>query len=294
MPLERIDVTTADGRLLEGWADSEPGGVGLLQIPGTPAGALPWKPEAEAARAAKARYVTFSRPGYGDSTRRPGRSVADVAEDVRALALALGLERIHVVGHSGGGPHALACGALLPELVASVATIAGVAPWQAEGLDWLAGMGPENVSEFGAALAGEDALAAALGPMAAALAEITPDAVADALGGLISDVDRASLSGEYAEITAARFRWAVHQGLGGWIDDDLAFSRDWGFSLESIPCPVVIWQGGEDRMVPLAHGAWLAAHIPGAVAELHPREGHLSLAVARYDDIVADVVARGS
>lgn len=294
MPAERIGLTTTDGRLLEVWAEPGPGRVALLQIPGTPVGALPWEAEAAAAATAGVRYVTFSRPGYGTSTRQRGRSVADVADDVRQLAQALDLDRLHVVGHSGGGPYALACGALLPGLVASVATIAGVAPWGAEGLDWLAGMGPENISEFGAALAGEEALERELAPAGARLADVTADAVADALGGLISDVDRASLTGEYAEITAARFRWAVHAGLGGWIDDDLAFARAWGFPLDSIACPVVVWQGGQDLMVPFAHGTWLAAHIPGAVAELHPEEGHLSLAVARYGDIVADVVMRGS
>jgi pimeloyl-ACP methyl ester carboxylesterase len=220
--------------------------------------------------------------------------VADVAPDVRSLAGALGLERLHVVGHSGGGPHALACGALLPGLVASVATIAGVAPWGADGLDWLAGMAPENHDEFHAALAGETVLERHLEPWRETLAGINADGVAAALGELVSDVDRAALAGAYAESTAARFRCAVHVDAGGWIDDDLAFTRDWGFALTEIGCPVAIWQGAQDRMVPFAHGEWLAAHVPDAHARLYREEGHLSLAVARYTEIVADVVALGS
>ena len=164
MVAERVDLTTVDGRTLEVWAAPDTSRSGLLQIPGTPVGALPWEAEASAAGAAGVRYVTFSRPGYGTSTRLPGRSVAEVAADVRLIASALGIDRLHVVGHSGGGPHALACAALLPGLVASAAMIAGVAPWGAEGLDWLAGMAQENIEEFGAALAGEEALTTALAP----------------------------------------------------------------------------------------------------------------------------------
>ena len=105
---------------------------------------------------------------------------------------------------------------------------------------------------------------------------------------------RACLTGEFAEITAARFRWAVHAGAGGWIDDDLAFTHDWAFDLAAISCPVLVWQGSHDLMVPPAHGEWLAAHVPRAVPMLFPEEGHLSLAVGRYREIVADVVARGT
>jgi pimeloyl-ACP methyl ester carboxylesterase len=294
MVAERVDLTTEDGRTLEVWVASGTSRSGLLQIPGTPVGALPWEAEASAAAAAGVRYVTFSRPGYGTSTRLPGRSVADVAADVGLIAATLGIDRLHVVGHSGGGPHALACAALLPGLVASAATIGGVAPWGVEGLDWLAGMAEENVEEFGAALAGEEALTTALAPMVAGLADVTAEAVADELGGLVSDVDRACLTGNFAEITAARFRWAVHRGAGGWIDDDLAFTRDWGFDLSAISCPVIVWQGSQDLMVPPAHGEWLVAHVPRAVPRLFPEEGHLSLAVGRYAEIVADVVARGA
>ncbi len=236
MVAERVDLATADGRTLEVWAAPGASRSGLLQIPGTPVGALPWEAEAFAAAAAGVRYVTFSRPGYGASTRMPGRSVADVAADVRLIASTLGIDRLHVVGHSGGGPHALACAALLPGRATSAATIAGVAPWGVEGLDWLAGMAEENVEEFGAALAGEEALSAALAPMVAGLSGVTAKAVADELGGLVSEVDRACLTGDFAEITAARFRWAVHAGAGGWVDDDLAFIRDWGFDLSAIGC----------------------------------------------------------
>ena len=138
--------------------------------------------------------------------------MVDCASDVRAIAAALEVERLMVIGWSGGGPHALACAAELGGLVVSAATLAGVAPWGAEGLDWLAGMGPENIAEFGAALEGEAALERYLTPEADALRVVTGANVADALGGLVSEVDRASLTGEFADASAVTFREAVREG----------------------------------------------------------------------------------
>jgi pimeloyl-ACP methyl ester carboxylesterase len=288
----RREVTTA-GRTLEVWVT--PGASSaLLVLVGTPCAGLPYRPEVNAALAHGLGFVTYSRPGYASSTRQRGRSVADCVSDVRAIAEALEIPRLHVVGLSGGGPHALACAALLEGLVVSAATVGGVAPWGAEGLDWLAGMGPENIEEFTAAVEGEAALDRYLASQVEALRSVTAAEVADALGGLITDVDRASLTGEFAEHSAEIFREAVREGHWGWLDDDLAFARDWGFPLDTIETPVTVWQGGQDLMVPLAHGAWLAQHVRGARAELLPDEGHLSLGVGRFDDIVADLVARAA
>lgn len=293
MDAARHDVMTADRRTLEVWAT--PGrSSALLLIPGTPCAGVPYGPAVEAASTRGLRFVTYSRPGYASSTRQRGRSVADCVSDVRAIAHELEVDRLCVVGWSGGGPHALACAALLEGLVVSAATLAGVAPRAADGLDWLAGMGAENVAEFSAALQGEEALELYLTPEAEALRLVTGADVAHALGGLVTDVDRASLTGEFAELSARMFREAVREGYWGWLDDDLAFTRDWGFRLDTMQTPVTVWQGGQDLMVPFAHGRWLAEHVRGARAELLPNEGHLSLGVNRFDDIVADLVAAAS
>jgi pimeloyl-ACP methyl ester carboxylesterase len=235
--------------------------------------------------------VTFARPGYADSTRLPGRSVADIAPDIRALAGEIGLTRLYVLGWSGGGPHALASGALLPDLVGAVATIGGVAPFDAAGLDWFDGMAPENREEFGAASTSDAALEAFLERSAVGLRDVTGAEVADELGGLVPEVDRAALTGAFADHGAALFRDSVRTGIWGWFDDDLAFFRDWGFDLDAIRVPVTIWQGTEDRMVPFAHGRWLADHVPGARARLMEGEGHLSLAVSAFDRIMDELVA---
>ena len=152
-------------------------------------------------------------------------------------------------------------------------------------------MGRENHEEFGAALAGPTALVAYLEQEAEAFAGITGEQVAAALGDLVSPVDVAALTGEFAAYVAASFRQALANGIWGWFDDDLAFTRPWGFDLESISVPVVVWQGGQDRMVPFAHGRWLAAHLPGARAKLLPEEGHLSIAVDKFGESLGHLVA---
>jgi pimeloyl-ACP methyl ester carboxylesterase len=171
-------------------------------------------------------------------------------------------------------------------------SIAGVAPYRAKGLDFLAGMGQENVDEFGAAVQGEAALTAFLDSAAAALGAVTGADVAQALGGLVIAADQAVLTGEFADHVAASLRAGVSTGIAGWRDDDLAFAKDWGFSFdgETPAAPVAIWQGDQDKMVPFAHGQWLAANIPGAHAHLLPGEGHLSLTVSSLDRILADLL----
>jgi pimeloyl-ACP methyl ester carboxylesterase len=293
MPAEQRMVTTADGRRLVVRTAGADAPRALFLLTGTPSGSLVRRWFADVASARGLRLVLYQRPGYGDSTRAPGRSVADCAQDVTAVADALGVERAHVVGWSGGGPHALACAALLPGLVASAATLAGVAPIDAEGLDWYAGMGPENIEEFGLTLQGAEAVRPFLENHAATLRAVTPDEVAASLGGLISDVDRAALTGELAEYLAAEFRESIRTGTDGWLDDDLAFARDWGFDLADLAVPVTVWQGTEDLMVPFAHGEWLAANVGGAQARLLPGEGHISL-VERFDDIVDDLLERAA
>ena len=223
------------------------------------------------------QLVAYARPGYAGSARREGRSVADAAADTAAILDELGLDRFVTIGWSGGGPHALACAALLPDRCDAAASLAGVAPFDADGLDFLAGMGPENVEEFGAAARSPDELRAFLERFADELANISGEEIGQGLGGLVDDVDRRALTGEFAEAVAGMIRRALSTGIAGWFDDDLAFVKPWGFDLAQITVPVSIWQGAHDRMVPFAHGEWLAANVSGASAHLYDDEGHISL-----------------
>jgi pimeloyl-ACP methyl ester carboxylesterase len=250
-----------------------------------------YRPFAEAVAVRGLRLVSYSRPGYGGSSRHPGRAIADWAADTLAIVEQLGVGRFYTAGWSGGGPHALACAALLPDRVLACVTIAGVGPYGAPGLDFLEGMGRDNHEEFGAALAGPSKLQGYLERHAQVLAEVTGEQVAAALGDLVSPVDVGVITGDFAAYLATTFRRSVASGIWGWFDDDLAFTRPWGFDVDDVGVPVVVWQGGQDRMVPFAHGRWLATHVPGARARLLTEEGHLSIAVASFGGIVDDLLA---
>ena len=237
------------------------------------------------------QLVAYARPGYAGSARRVGRSVAETASDTAAILDELDIDRFVTIGWSGGGPHALACAALLPDRCDAAASLAGVAPFEGEGLDFMAGMGPENVEEFGAAARSREELERLLERFADGLAGITADEVAVSLGGLVDDVDRAALTGELADTMARMLRRALSNGVAVWLDDDLAFVKPWGFELSQITVPTSIWQGAHDRMVPFGHGEWLAAHVPGARAHLFDGEGHVSL-VQQLPRILDDLVSR--
>ncbi len=280
-----------DGRSLDVFLDGPENGTPLVYHYGTPAAGLPFGPFVETLAERGLRYVSFSRPGYGSSTRSPARIVADVVGDTVAVLDSIGAERCYVLGWSGGGPHALASAALLPERVIATATIGGIAPYPAEGLDWTSIMGAENIEEFGAALAGADELIPFMERAAPALRVVTPEQVGDAFGDLIDDVDRGSLTGPFAVWMADALHEALRIGYWGWFDDDMAFVRPWGFDLHAIQTPVFLWQGGHDRMVPFAHGEWLADHIPGARSRLFAEHGHLTLAVDSFPRIVDELLA---
>lgn len=290
MPTEQYVLTTPDGRPLEVLTAGPPGGLPVLFHNGTPGGLVAFQPMTDAAAERGLRTVMYARPGYGQSGPQPGRRVADTVADAARVLDHLGAEQFVTAGWSGGGPHALACAALLPGRCLAAASLAGVAPAQAAGLDWLAGMGPENVAEFGAAAQGEAALTAYLTPEADGLRQVTGEQVADALGGLVSAADRDVITADFADYLAAMFRAAVSTGIAGWRDDDVAFASDWGFPVEQAgQVPVAVWQGTEDLMVPPSHGAWLAGHIPGARPHLLPGQGHLTL-VRGYGTVLDDLL----
>ena len=288
-----IQVATPDGRSLDVYVAGPADGDVLIFHSGTPSVPLPYTPMVEQMASRGLRFVGFSRAGYGSSTRRPGRSVVDVVQDTAAVLDHLGAKEAYVVGWSGGGPHALACAALLPDRVHAAATIAGVAPYQAEGLDYLAGMGAENIEEFEAALAGPDQLIVFKERNWPIFRHVTGEAVAASFGDLIDHVDAGALTGQFAEYLATCFREALREGYWGWFDDDMAFIRPWGFDLHSILVPVHVWQGGHDRMVPFAHGQWCAANIPTAIPHLDEDDGHLRIVVEEMDDILDELIASG-
>jgi pimeloyl-ACP methyl ester carboxylesterase len=248
---------------------------------------LPFVPFAEAAATRGLRTVMYSRPGYGTSTSMPGRKIIDAAADTARIADTLGARTFRTIGWSGGGPHALACAALLHDRCLAAVTLAGVGPHGHEDLDFLADMGPENVDEFGAAEEGEEQLRAWMAEFGEPFRHVTGEQIAEAFGGLVPQVDVDVLEGGYADQMADEMRRALELGFDGWVDDDLAFTRPWGFDIGDIRVPVTVWQGDLDRMVPFAHGRWLAHHLHTATTRMVPGHGHISL-VTRYRDQILD------
>lgn len=283
-------VELGDGRILDIRVSGPADGLPLVFHHGTPGAATPVQALERAAHARGLRLVSTSRPGYGGSTRQPGRRVVDVADDTATVLDALGADRCLVAGWSGGGPHALACAARLTPVAAAL-VISGVAPYDAAGLDWLAGMGEQNELEFRAALAGEDRLRPLLEEMRDHLKTVTVNGIISSLQTLLPEVDRAVLTGEFGQDMADSFREALAPGVDGVLDDDLAFTKPWGFDLDEIDVPVSIWQGSLDLMVPYSHGQWLAAHVPGASAHLEPGEGHLSIGLGALDRMLDELIA---
>jgi pimeloyl-ACP methyl ester carboxylesterase len=290
MSADRTAVRMGDGRDLEVLRHGPPEAFPLVFQCGTPNAPDAFPQLFEAVDARGWQLVAPARPGYASSSRQEGRSVADAAGDVAATLDAFGLGRFAVLGWSGGGPHALACAALRPDRCQAAASLAGVAPFDAEGLDFLAGMGEENVEEFSRAARSRADLEAMVEQWGGAMATVTADQVAEMLGDLVDEVDSRALTGELAETMARMLRHALSSGIAGWVDDDLAFVKPWGFDLSAIAVPVSIWQGAHDRMVPFAHGEWLAAHIPGARVHLYSEHGHISLA-QQLPRILADLSA---
>lgn len=288
----KLSVPTPDGRVLEVLDTGLQDGLPLVYHHGTPSGAVPYPLLDRAAAERGLRVISYSRPGYGDSSPHPdltGVTVADDATDVATILDHLDLGEFLTIGWSGGGPRALACAAMLPDRCLAAACGVGVAPATEFDGDIREGMGEENVVEYTAAFAGREALEALL-TQESGLFAVTAADVADSFGDLAPPVDRAAMTGELAEYLAAALHAAGRQGIRGWLDDDLTHISPWGFDLGAITVPVSIWQGTLDRMVPFAHAEWLAAHVAGAHAHFVEGEGHLSL-FAKVGTILDDLLA---
>jgi pimeloyl-ACP methyl ester carboxylesterase len=270
-------IKTADGRQLcfAQWGD--PAGAPVFSLHGTPGCRLNRHPDNAAIAATGVRLITYDRPGYGRSDRMAGRRVVDCVDDVAAIADALGIDRFAVTGGSGGGPHSLAVAARLGDRVTRARCVVGVAPVGVPDLDWLAGMDPENIKEFGWAVAGETVLHEKLTEESGATMKRVADDPSKALGDewQLADVDRAVLSNPLImQVTREAMPETFVNGVWGWVDDDLAFLDSWGFELAEITVPVEVHYGTQDVLVPAAHGAWLASHVPGAVVVVSHDKGH--------------------
>jgi pimeloyl-ACP methyl ester carboxylesterase len=276
---------SVDGRRLSVYDEGHRHGPAILCHYGTPLAGPPFAPWVEDMSARGARLIAYNRPGYADSDPSPDRTIASAAADSAAIMEALGIERFASWGISGGGPHALACAALLPDRVTAVASLAGVAPFDAPGLNYFRGMGSDNIAEFGLAMAGRAYIEPWAEQMANEMLGASPAELTGMIATLVSAADRPFGEGSVGQYLASAMPFTFAQGASGWVDDDLAFVLPLGFELGEIRAPTLIVHGYQDRFVPVEHGNWLAGAIPGAEARLFEQEGHLSL----YVNVVPEV-----
>jgi pimeloyl-ACP methyl ester carboxylesterase len=280
-------VRTSDGRTLAVQEAGDPQGMPVLVHAGTPNSRHLYPPHVAGAAEHGLRLIGYDRPGYGGSDPHPGRSVADCAADVRAICAELGIGQLVTWGISGGGPHALACAALLPDLVAAAASLASPAPYGAEGLDWFAGMGQENIDDVRLLLTDEEAARRKVAKDREEWLATTASDLHKNMKSLLTPTDAAALTGDLAEYLALCVHDGLAPGAEGWWEDGCALAFAWGFELSQITVPVLVVHGREDMFVPFGHGQWLAAHVPGAEAWLLDHDGHLTLTENRISEVHA-------
>ena len=271
-------VKVADGRSVAYAEWGNPEGTPVIALHGTPGSRLDRPSDEDKVKNLGIRLITYDRAGYGRSDRHRGRRVVDCVGDVVAIADHLGISQFATVGGSGGGPHVLALAAKLGERVTRAQCVVGVAPYGVDDLDFLDGMDPENVKEFGWAIEGEERLIAELPREATEMqARVALDPTKILEGFELPEADLAILSDPRIQ---AIMRESVGDmfanGVWGWIDDDLAFTWPWGFELSEITVPVEVHFGADDVLVPAAHGRWLAAHVPGAKTVVTTGAGHMT------------------
>ncbi len=271
-------IPTPDGRTLAVAEWGDPDGWPLIALHGGPGSRIWYDADDPGVYARFAvRRITFDRAGWGESTRHAGRTVADDATDVATIADALGIEQFSLTGRSYGGPHSLASAALLPDRVVRCLTVVSVAPFDAEGLDFFDGMNDGNVREFETTLAGDAPLRALLEEQRLETIERLRSGRSDWLGDGydMSAADRERMDSDRREIADCVLTGLAH-GIDGWVDDNLALVRPWGFDVGAIRVPVLLAYGRTDTLIPPAHGDWLAAHIPGAETRVNPGSGHMA------------------
>ncbi|MFD0402638.1 alpha/beta fold hydrolase [Kitasatospora sp. NPDC059811] len=267
-------VKAPDGRALAVESLGDPRGRPVFLLHGMPGSRVGPHPRSTVLYRLGVRLISYDRPGYGDSTRQFGRRVSAAAADVRAIADDLKLDGFAVLGRSGGGPHALACAALLPQRVSRVAVLVGLAPRNAAGLDWYAGMTPSNVHAYQEAERGHGRIADAMEFRSRQIKD-DPVRLLNGLRPELSPADREVVADNgLRRMLQSNYREAFRHGADGWIDDVLAFTADWGFKVEDIAVPSWLWHGTDDQFSPVEHSRWLGDHIPGAELFLEPGAAH--------------------
>jgi pimeloyl-ACP methyl ester carboxylesterase len=280
-------VQLGDNRTLAYAESGEPNGAPVIECHGNPGCRVPVWDEDVATRLG-VRLITVDRPGIGRSTPKPGRSVADWADDVAELCDAIGVERFSLLGYSVGGAYACGCAGRLGDRVASMALVGSIAPLDRPGafaelgrpMQWQLA---RDIPAAGRAVITVQAL---LGRLPAWL-------LRPALTARMPAADRAVFDDDPRILKrgALMMSEAVRQGPDGLVEDLRVSMRPWGVDLASITVTTTVWQGDQDRSIPVAWGELLARSIPGARLRLVRGDGHLMIA-AKLEPILDDLLDR--
>lgn len=284
--MKDFSVTLKSGRKIDATEAGDPKGKAVFFIHGTPGSRRLFRPHIEDASKLGIRLISYSRPGYGNSTCHEGRDVKDAASDIAEVADYLGIEKFAVWGFSGGGPHAMACAAMPPGRVVAAATVGGVAPYDAEGLDYFAGTGEYNIEDTKLLQSNMDEWEKKNLKETEETLAADMETAMDGIATLLSEVDKSTLSEGMNDYLLEGMREGCSNGVKGLMDDELAFIKPWGFDPAIINIPIQIWHGKHDLFVPLSHGEWLAGRIKGSESHFFETEGHLSLFLKKNNEIL--------
>jgi len=284
VPAEALSIRLRDERMLAYVTVGESSGVPILAVHGTPGCRDPatW---ADAASATGARVISPDRPGYGLSDFHPGQTLLDWPSDVRELADALALDHFAVVGVSGGGPYAAACGYALPDRVAAVGLVCAVGPfWDVPEVDatatdeaggWirelidLARVDPGSAEAHAREECGRDAEMCGRDPEEFVAFWFDGEGAPSPDSAVLQTPER-------REHAKDQVREALRAGVDGYTQDELIISvRPWGFGLDEIGVPVHLWHGELDTLVPVQSARYVARAIPNCSPRFFPNEGHL-------------------
>lgn len=283
--MKLFTIRHASGRNLDISESGNPNGYPVIFHHGTPGSRYLSAHQISDASERGIRLIGYSRPGYGGSTPQPGRKIIDTASDVGAIADFLRIEKFAVAGHSGGGANALACAYAMPDRVVGASSVAAVAPFNAEGLDYYGGMGDYNIEDFKMLQTDPAKWEENNRRDMDLLIHSSSEEFAGVFASLLSEVDKKALTGDFLDMVMAQAKEGSSESLAGLRDDNLADLSPWGFDPSQIKVPVQIWHGSEDRFVPFQHGKWLAERMPGAEAHLLQNEGHISIFENRISEI---------
>jgi len=273
-PYDDTVVTAPDGRRVAVARWGRRGGIPIVSHHGTPMCRLDLPAPVELLETFGIDLIMIDRAGYGRSTPLPGRTVAAAAADIAAAADALGVERFGVHGVSGGGPHALACAALLDGRVKRTASVVGVAPWNGGTSTYYDGMCESNIAEFETARQGRATLERYVAEFVVARSG-DPAGLFDEWMDELPEPDRQAYQAPEMRAWLDRaLDEALAKSTAGWVDDDLAFVTDWGFALGDIRSPVSVWHGALDVLAPPIHARMIAAEIPNSELHIVPDRGH--------------------